>query len=268
MTRAKRLDNLLKEIKSKETKALLIIWQEIFEVSSIFEVYEHLIYVKKEIDAFELEIKQFNMADNTQFKNIISTLDTIVNFPSLNTSIQNQAVMKNEVIDIVFASFEIYQTLVQAQHLLAEIEDDIPTDEFESFKENLETIITDIESSDIIDDDKSIFLSIFYDLNKAMSLYQVNGINAFNEVIRNNLCKIQMIDSLEENEDLNKYKTFTKKAIGTIWIWSITYVKKKVISTIESKAYKFLEDNASEWAELPIPNHSDTSDEIEADIEE
>ena len=265
MTRAKRLDNLLKDIKSKETKSLLTIWKEIFEVSNIFEVYEHLIYVKQEIDAFELEIKQFNMADNTQFKNIISTLNTIVNFPSLNAPIQNQAIMKNEVINIVFASFEIYQTLVQAQHLLAEIEDDIPTDEFESFKKNIETIIKDVESSDIVDSDKSIFLSIFYDLNKAVALYQVNGINAFTEVIRNNLCKINMINITEEdNSDIDKYKNFTKKAIGIVWIWGIKYVKKRVIGAIESKAFQFLDENASEWAKLPMLN----IDDIEAEIEE
>lgn len=75
MTRAKRLHSLLKSIKSRETKPLFNILKE------IFEVYEHLIYVKKEIDAFELEIKQFNMAENTQFKNIISTLNTIASFP-------------------------------------------------------------------------------------------------------------------------------------------------------------------------------------------
>ncbi len=270
MTRAERLSNLLREVKKRETKTLLETWKEIFGISTVSEVYECLVDIKKEIDAFELEIKELNLESNVQFKTIIRTLNIIVEFPALNTSVKGQVVMRDESINIVFASFGIYESLIQAQHITLEIEEDIPSDELKSFKENIESTIKEIEASDIPDSDKKIFLSIFYDLNKAVSLYKVSGLNGFVEVVRNNICKIKMIsDSDDENNDNKKLKILTKKAIGQIWIWTTTYIKKKAIKTLESKVIQYLDENASKWAELPTPDSNDDLDDIEdAEIED
>jgi len=270
MTRAERLSNLLREVKKRETKTLIEIWKEIFDVSTVFEVYECLVEVKKEIDAFELEIKELNLESDTQFKGIVKTLNFIVDFPSLNASVKNNAIMRNENINIVFASFDIYQSFIEAKHVILETEENIPDDELESFKDNIESTIEEIEASDIPDSDKKIFLSIFHDLNKGISLYKVSGLNGFVEVVRNNICKIKMISDLdEENNDNDKFKILTKKAIGKIWIWATAYIKKKAIKTIESKVIQYLDENASKWAGLPMPDNNDDPDDIEdAEIED
>ena len=261
MTRAERLHSLLKDIKSKEAKSLINTWREIFEVSNIFEIYERLIYVKKEIDYFESEIKKLNLNNNQQFKDIITTLNLIVAFPTLNASINNQTVMKNETINIVFASFSIYQSISEAQHIDLEIEENIPEEEFNSFKENIDNIIKEINNSDISKHDKNIFLSIFNDINKAISLYKINGLNAFMEVIRNNVCKITMVsDNDREDSHTKKFTTITKSTISKIYNWSKLYIKKKAINSIELQAIKFLDDKISKWEEEPsVSSKEDTT---------
>jgi len=183
MTRADRLHDLLKILKDKEQEALLKVWKDIFEVSNIIEVYERLVYVKKEIDLFELDIKTLNLERNPQFQDIIKSLNYIINFPSINANLQNQAFMKNENINILFASFDMFRSFSEAQHIELIVEDDIPTDEFDEFKNMLRQTIEDLHNSDLASSERVIFLSIFNDIEKALSLYQINGINAFMDAI-------------------------------------------------------------------------------------
>ncbi len=261
MTRAERLHNLLKDIKKNEAKSLMNIWQEMFEVSDIFEIYERLIYVKKEIDYFESEIAELNLSNTTQLKDIVKILNFIVKFPALNASINNQAIMQDNTINIVFSSFDFYQSISEAQHIDLEIEENIPEKEFNIFKDSIDNIIEEINSSNISDNDKNIFLSIFKDINKAISLYKINGLNAFMEAIRNNLCKIQML-SENDKEDSNseRFKILTKRTIAKIYIWSKSYIKKKAVNSIELNAIKFLDDKVSKWAELPVSSDNDIED--------
>ena len=265
MTRAKRLLNLLQTVKEKESKQLLSIWKEIFEVTDIFEVYSRLIYVKKEIEEFESELIELNISENQQFKDTLQTLNLIVGFPSLNSRIDNQQSMKNENINIVFGSFSIYQSILEAQHIQMDLEKDIDKDEFEEFKKGILNVIKEIEKSDMEDSDKEIFLSIFHDLNKGISLYKINGINSFVEVIKNNFCKIQMIVNSEPSSKTDKFKQLTKYYISKSYIWTKSVIKKKIINSIEYKGMKMIDESITGWGELPKP---DDSEIIEADIEE
>lgn len=268
MTRAERLHNLLKEIKNREKQPLITIWKEIFEVSDIFEIYENLVYVKKEIDAFELEIKKLNLNNNQQFKNIINALNTIVQFPALNSNIDNQAIMKNEYINILFASFDMFNSFAKAQHVRLENEENVPEDKFENFRESIKQAIDEIEASDIPINDKSIFLSIFHDLNKATSLYKINGLKSFMEVIHNNICKIRMIDESigkDSSGSYNNFKTLVDKAIKEVWFWVNLYSKLDETAKLTSKTYAYLKEKASELTALSI---SDKTDDTEADIVE
>jgi len=265
MTRAERLHYLLEEINNNKSKSLLNIWMELFDVSNIFEVYDRLIYVKKEIDLFDVEIKLLGLDNNEQFKNIISILNTIVEYPSLNSSISNYDFIQSPKIELTFSTFNMFKTFEEAKHISPEKEEDIPHDEFILFKKNIDNIIDEIETSNMLESDKLIFLSIFHDLNKGMSLYKINGLNAFIEVLKDNFCKIKMISNIDDSNEKNvKFKTLTKKIIGKIWVWTITYMKKRTIGLIDSNVAKYLDDKASEWAELPTTNFNDVEDtEIE-----
>ncbi len=258
MTRSNRLYELLKTVKTKENESLFKIWKDIFDVNSIIEIYERLIFLKKEIVLFEKEIELLNLNNNSQFNNIIKTLNLIVDFPSLNSRIDNQSLLKNEQINITFASFEIFNSFAEEKHIRLDFEDVINENEFDEFKSTIKKILKDISEAEISEIDRDIFLSIFQDISKAISLYQINGLNAFIEVIRNNLCKIRMINEIEnDNEKFNIYKKLTKKIVGTIWVWTIKYMKSRVINVIESKAFEFLDEKASEWAELPSSENED-----------
>jgi len=264
MTRAERLRYLLEEINNKKTKPLLNVWIELFEVSNIFEVYDRLLYVKKEIDAFDIEIKLLKFDNNEDFKNIIITLNSIVGFASLSSPLSNQNFLETIRMGKIFSAFNMFQTMEQANHIFPEKEEDIPIDEFISFKENIEKIISEIEASNILEADKLIFLSIFHDLNKGISLYKINGLNAFYEVLRDNICKIKMISDIDEkNEENNKFKLLTKKMINKVWIWSITYANKKTQGLLDSKITKYLD----EWAGEESPNNN-SNDIEDTEIEE
>lgn len=194
MTRSKRLYQLLKTIKAAEEKKFSEIWMEEFEISRTTDIYEILYHTQKEIDSFALELQTVKMDKSPPFQKIIQTLNSVINFPSINASIANQAFIKDEQINIVFNTFEIYEHMIEAEHLLNVIEEDIPEDEFEVFKELLDSMIEELKLSEIEESDKELFLSIFNDIRKAFSLYRINGLESFIEAIRNNFCKIQMID--------------------------------------------------------------------------
>ena len=75
-------------------------------------------------------------------------------------------------------------------------------------------------------------------------------------------------DNNDTSDNINKYKTLTKKALGKIWIWSSTYIKKKAISAIESSVVKYLDENAGAWAELPAPDDDTDSEAEDAEIDD
>ena len=253
MTRPERLHYLLEEINNKKSNSLLTIWTELLDTSNIFEIYDRLIYVKKEIDLLELEMEVLGLGDSEQFKKIIATLNTIIEYPSLNASIASSHHMQSSTINLTFAAFDMLKTFERANHIILEQEEDIPDDEFILFRQNINNIIDEVERSYMLEFDKLIFLSIFHDINKGFSLYKINGLDAFIEVLRNNFCKIKMISDLEEDTPESiKFKNLMKKTVGKIWIWTQTYTKKKVIGLLESKLKKSLDESFSEWAELPL----------------
>jgi hypothetical protein len=256
MTRAERLHNLLEEINIKKAHNLLKIWSEIFDTSNIFEIYDRLIYVKKEIDAFDEELQLLNL-DNEQFKTTIYALNTIIKSSSLASSMSNYDFFRSPKLELIFSTFDTLKLFEQRNYISLEKEEDIPTDEFISFKRNIDNIINEIEKSNMLKADKLIFLSIFHDLSKGFSLYKINGLDAFVEVLRNNFCKIKMISELEDNVDSIKLKTLMKKTVGQIWVWTVKYTKKKTLGLLESKFTKVLDENLSEWAELPLADSQD-----------
>jgi DNA-binding transcriptional regulator YhcF (GntR family) len=262
MTRASRLLDLLKEIKSRETKTLLLTWQEIFEVTSIIEVYERLLLVKKEIDSFEDELKQLKLDSNPDNQNILKTLNFILNFPSLNGSINNQILIKNENIEKVYVSLNLIQTMIDAGYFKLENEENIPSDKFEAFKETIRESINEIEESDIPNEDKIMFLSIFYELNKGISLYKINGISGFMDILSNNICKIYMLEKIIEKDktkNYTKFKNSINKAVNEVWFWIEIYKKLDKTNLLVSNAYTYIKEKVSEI----------TKDNIEdADIEE
>jgi len=246
MTRVERLENLFKLVELNKTKSLLKIWYEIFEVTTIYEVYARLESVQNEIDELEKEIKELKLYNNPHFQTIISSLNTIIQFPSLNSTINNQSFMQDPQKNSILQTFDMLKTFIDNKHIQVESEEDIPNSEFEKFKINIQKIILEIENSNISDDDKKIFLSIFHDINKGLSLYKINGLNALIEVLRNNICKLQIL----ENHKSQKYTQLAKKYFATIWSWSKKYMKKKVQNILESETTKLLENmdkHISEW---------------------
>ena len=73
----------------------------------------------------------------------------------------------------------------------------------------------------------------------------------------------------QEDGQYEKLKLLTKKAVGTVWVWTIKYIKKRTFAMLESQAYKFLDEHASEWAELPLlDSGDDDGNVIDAEIDE
>lgn len=249
MTRALRLLNLLKEIKSREAKTLMITWQEIFEVSIPIEVYERLILVKKEIDSFEDELKQLKLDSNPDNQNILTTLNFILNFPALNGSISGQHLIKNENIEKVYVSLNLIQTMIDAGYFKLEDEESIPDDRFEAFKESIKESISEIEESDIPNEDKIMFLSIFYELNKGISLYKINGISGFMDILSNNICKIYMLEKIIEKDktgNYTKFKNGINKAVSEVWFWIEIYKKIDKTNLLVSNTYTYIKERVSE----------------------
>lgn len=263
MRSSERLHNLLIEIEKAKKESLIVFWKKYFDVNDIFEVYEKLIYVKKEIDLFESELKDLNLNENKQFIKTLNTLNTIVSFQCLTNNVENQSFMKVENINTIYSSFEIFKTFADAKHIDTTIEENISQEELDEFKELLQKTILDLENSDLEKEDKKFLLEVFKDFDNALSLYKINGLESFIDAIRKNLCKLKLIEEAKLDERYNKYRNHLKKIAGTVFNWSIKYIKNKTIGLIESKAVKFIEEHAEEWSEIPLKENSEDNQSTE-----
>lgn len=250
MTTVTRLQILLKELQSRQDKKVLQTWQEIFEVSTIFEIYEHLFNVSKEIDLLEQELTKNELIDNPDYKNIVNSFNGIVNHIHMTQTIKQISYMNPENIMKLNISLGTLITMNDKSHLKFKFENEVDEEKFNNFKNSINDTIEEIENSDMPDEDKKIFLSIFYDFNKAISLYRINGLDAFWDVIQNNICKIKMIGEFDDKE--NKYdnlKSITLKSLNEIWFWIQIYQKTDASLRLGKKAYGYLKDNVLKLTE-------------------
>lgn len=214
MTSVTRLHNLFKELESRKEEQVLIVWKNIFETADMFEVYNYLSKVNQEILLLKNELTERKLIVDRQYENIINTLNTIINHPHLTQKVSQITVMNPDNIVKVNMSFESLQTFINADILKLKYEEEVAEDKFDSFKDMINETIEAVENSNLENEEKAVFLSILYDFNKAISLYKVNGLDAFIEVIKNDLCKIKMIDDVSDNNtEYNKFKILIEKSI-------------------------------------------------------
>ena len=252
MTSVTRLHNLFKELEVRKEEEVLKSWKNIFNTSNIFEVYNYLSSVNKELELLEHELTEKKLINNTQFKNIINTINMVINHPHLTQRISQIPVMIPDNIVKVNIAFESLQTFIDAQLLELKFEKEVEEDKFDNFKNIINETIEKIENSDMSDEDKKIFLSVFYDFNKAISLYKIKGLDAFWEVIQNDICKIKIINKFEdeqENGTYNKLKTVLLNSLNEVWFWIQIYQKTDQTLKIGSKAYRYIKDKVIELTE-------------------
>lgn len=252
MTSVSRLKSLLEDLENRSDKKVLNTWYEIFSITTIFEVYDHLRYLGKEINSLEEELIKNKLIDNPDYKNIISSFNGIVQHIHMTQTISQISFMNKENIMKLKISLNSLETLNNAGHLKFKFESDVKEEEFDNFKNSVNETIEKIENSDMPDEDKKIFLSIFYDFNKAISLYKINGLDSFWEVIENNICKIKLIDEIEdgqENSNYNELKTILLKSLNEVWYWIQVYQKIDQTLKIGSKVYGYIKDKVSELIE-------------------
>ena len=81
------------------------------------------------------------------------------------------------------------------------------------------------------------------------SLGKINGLNALIDVLKNNICKIQILINVKD-EEYSKGNQFLKESFATVWSWSKKYLKKKATNILESNTAELLENfdkKVSEW---------------------
>lgn len=248
MTSVTRLKKLLDLLKENEKIKILDTWKKIFEVSDIFEVYEHLIKVKVEIDLLEKELIESKLIENDDYKNIITSFNSIISYPHSTQTISQIPFMNKDNVSRLSISLNSLETFITAGHIKFKYEEEVESDKFDNFKNSILETIEKIETSDMPEEDKKILLSIFYDFNKAISLYKINGLDAFWEVVQNNICKIKMIDDIFSSNDSNykEIKEVLLKSLNEVWFWIQMYQKVDSTIKIASKTYGYLKNKVTE----------------------
>lgn len=252
MTSVTRLKNLLDELVSNNSNKVLDAWLNILEVSTIFEVYEHLQNIDKEIDLLEEELTRNKLIDNPDYKNIINSFNGIIRHMHMTQTINQISFMNQDNIMRLNISLNSLETFNSAGHLKFKFENEVEEEKFEDLKKSINETIEKIENSNMPEEDKKIFLSIFYDFNKAISLYKINGLDSFWEVIQNNICKLKFIDEVENNSENSIYfelKDVLTKSINEVWYWIQIYQKIDQTAKIASKAYGFIKNKITELSE-------------------
>ncbi len=253
MTTVTRLKLLLEELEKRRDKQILMVWKEIFGLSTIFEVYGHLFNVAKEINLLEQEFIQNNLINNADFKNIIDSFKGIVNYTHITQRLEQISYMNPTNIIKLNVSLNSLETMNNERYLRFKYEDEVDEEEFNNFKSSIKETIEKIENSNMPDEEKRIFLSIFYDLNKAISLYKINGLDAFLEVIQNNLCKIMIINEFKDKESkYDGFKNILLKSLQEVWFWIKMYQKTDTTLKLAIKAYGYLKDNIPKLTEEDI----------------
>lgn len=263
MRRAERIYKLFLELEMNKDFKLIDFWKTYFDVKDRIHLYKNLSNLCEEVYLLERDIKEINLENNNQFKTTLSSLKNLLEYSDLTKEIKLLGVMNN--ISNIKSFFEIVLAIYQSKNLLDE--DEIPLDILNNFKNMLEEEIRNLNNSDLDIEDKNFFLTFFKDFYEAISLYKISGLDAFDNAIKKNLCKIKVID--EDSKEYTKFKPFikvSKKILGITFTWLIQYSKKKVDNILEHKITKFIEDKAQEWKD-----GDDTSGEdniIDANLEE
>lgn len=251
MTSVTRLKNLLDLLNENEKIKILDAWQNIFNIPDIFQVYVHLSQVKVEIELLEKELIESKLINNDDYKNIITSFTGIISHPYLSQTVNQIPLMNKDNTTRLSISLNSLETFNTAGYIKFKYEEEVESDKFDNFKNSILETIEKIEASDMPLEDKKIFLSIFYDFNKAISLYKINGLDAFWEVVQNNICKIKMIDDTFSDND-NKYKEIKGvllKSLDEVWFWIQMYQKVDSTLKIASKAYGYLKNKVTELTE-------------------
>lgn len=134
MTTVTRLKLLLEELQKRQDKQVLITWQEIFDVSTIFEVYEHLLNVIKEIDFLKQELIQNKLIGNDDYENIINSFTGIVEYIYMTKIIKNISYMSSQNIMKLNISLDSLETMNNVGHLKFKFEDKVDKEKFDNFK--------------------------------------------------------------------------------------------------------------------------------------
>ncbi len=263
MTRVTRLRKLFEELKKYEKLVLIEAWKKIFDVEDTIDVYERLIEVKKEIISFENDLTKLQLSNSEQFKRGISVLKSIINHTNFQTTVSSFGFMKPDQYNRTKDSFEMIEAVVNTGHILLESEDTVPKDKFTNFIYSIKKTIEEIEASAMNAEDKEIFLSIFYDFNKAISLYKICGLNAFLNTIQNNICKMILIDkNIDKNEGTYyRFKLMLNSIVEEVVFWIAMYKKMEPLAKLAGRSYQYLKEMASEWVD--IPKLENTTQEVE-----
>ena len=265
MKRVERIKNLLNELDVNKDKSFYSFWIEFFEVDNIISIYIKLIYLKKEVDLFEEELKELKLEENTQFIEVVKTLNQIVNMRNFDATIRNCIFMQPQNFNTIIVTLDIFKTFADAKHIHNIEEDDISEEDLEEFKDLINSLIKNLSITNMNNEDREFFIDFYSDFNEALSLYKINGLSIFVNIIRKNICKIKIIN--DENEFENTHKNGAKKIVGIVFSWSIKYLRNKALGVIDSQIVKYLENEAEEWSKLPSFKE-DNIDVIDGEIED
>lgn len=274
MRRVDRIHELFLKLNENKEKSFYVFWKTYFDVENTIEIFKKLVYLEKEVRLFELELKSLRLDQNQEFIKTINTLNSIILNRSLDVNIINQSYMQENNFNLLLASLSMFKTFADANHIESIIEDDIPEKELSEFKKYVEDLIKSLNDSNIDEADKKIFLELYNNFVEALSLYKINGLEAFEEAIRKNICKMQLIQDSINDDKYEFYKNGAKKITGIVFSWSIKYIRKKVLGIIDNKIVKYIEEHVDEWKALPFngdskKNSNDVEDDaIDAEIED
>ncbi|MCT7619155.1 hypothetical protein [Aliarcobacter butzleri] len=263
MRRAERIHNLFLELEKHKEYKLITFWEIYFNTKNRMYIYKYLSNLYNEIYLLKNDMKEIKLEENNQFKTTLSFLITLLEYSDFTKEIKLIGLMNN--ISSIKSFFEIVTTIYQLNNLVDE--DEISLVDLDNFKNMLEEEIENLKKSDLSIEDKYFFLSLFEDFDEAIALYKISGLDAFNNSIKKNLCKLKIIDEgIKENDKFQPYIKASKKILGITFTWIMQYSKKKINNVLEHNVTKFIEEKAEEWKNLDEISNIN-SNTIDAEIE-
>jgi len=248
LTKVKKAQKTSKDGDRNTNVTILMTWKNIFECESIFDVCNHLQHTYNEVLRLEKESLSLNM--NEPMQPHIKTLKWLFTLSNLDVtidSIQNR-LTKEDTNSLNFLDKMLESEILKDEHSYNE-----NTIDLTEFINTIDSLLSDIQTSNISNTDKSIFISFLSDLEKGTRLYPINGVDALITALQDNICKYNLISSsLSE-----KYSGLKKKAsflVGEVLFWANTIKKSK-------KSYAQLKNAIEDMTKI-------STDEEVIDIEE
>jgi len=209
MNSAKRLQKILSDIVGYKTQnqQLVLMYQDLFKLDSIFEVYSFIIELNKELERYKEEVNIIGMGKSAQSE--INQIENLLKAPNLQQQVTTLSpTLKISVIPMLERMSEMIETEAMAEkHQLNEDELDL-----KEFIKNLADLLKDVSKSDLDDVNKAIFISFIADLQKGTMLYEIHGIDAIIKTMQDNLCKYKNIEPALKG----KYEKFKDGATNII----------------------------------------------------